>query len=87
MVLTSRPLKRANSAGSGLKGSDETYHVRRRCLGLFQRQEMGCPGHVDQRRPIAQLLLEQNTVFRRRDLIVAPCRSDTWSVPEVPTKP
>jgi hypothetical protein len=48
---------------------DETDHVRRGGLGLFQRQEMGCTGHVDQRCPIAQLLFQFIPICRRRDLI------------------
>src|SRR6476646_8639821 len=48
---------------------DKTDYLGGRGLGLFQRQEMGCPGYIDERRAIAQVLFEFLTIFRRRDLI------------------
>src|SRR4029077_13449348 len=51
------------------KPLDETDYLGGRGRGLFQRQEMRCPGYIDERRAIAQVLFEFLTIFRRRDLI------------------
>jgi hypothetical protein len=58
------------------------------CLVLFQRQEMSCPGHVDQRRPFAWPLLKLDAVFGGRDLIIRSLQDEllglSWRCPPGP---
>ncbi len=49
---------------------DKADHLRRGYLGLFQRQEMCCPGTLTSVACSPSLLLEVDAVFRGRDLII-----------------
>ena len=57
-----------------VKLPNEFDHVSRRCLGLFQRQEMRCPGHVEKRRLRAQFLLKLHAISGGAIRSFAPCR-------------